>query len=983
MNNVKNNLWQRWEEEVRKFKFIKKENRPPAEIISYWRRHLQFIFMQELSKNILDENETFDSILERIIEAIQIGCGFEYVRVYRVDEKKGNELHLYQKSKEHEPIKKKLRLAIKKGIDNAVETLFTRKPLLLDDAQKAKLVFREYLHLEGPYVAIPLLVENEPFGLICASKSSSIKPGENILKYPEYFEQIDTFARNIMAAIENRKIFEQRNQKMTQLELIDKIAKLIQSETEKDKLLKALVRYSVNLVKATGGHLKLKDEKTGKLKHAASFGIYVAPPEMRNKSKALKFSNFVMKGKNTLLINNLQDHLIMKRNKEFCIKNIEEKVYDNYLKILENRKSALMVPLKTHTGEIIGVLDLHSDEKDHFKESDKENLEALLNSVIYAVDKTRQLELRDEFLTMHDELLSMLKDAIGVAHCYECVLDIIKRYCQKLLRGKGLTICLMIKNPYTNELSEPPIKCYKSKLKEKDCDSCIKNNPIIKKAFSEGKDQSGEKERAIPIFLKGSILGVLYLQSSRKVVLTDNEKQILAIITSTAAFLIKTARKYEEKIKQSTALHEVGQPATEAHSFRGWFNLLMEKVLDIIGRENRNFHLVMVEGEGDKKKLIIRATSPLFINGKKDSMKAGLVGLELPIDGSLAGEVVKTEKSQIIHDVETNKKRKVHKYYEYDPRIKSEVGIPLKIKEGGAEKIIGVLIIDSVISKGFQEFDLPFHETIANYLAIAIRTQQLYEEREKFQEEIYRIDRSLALKTYMRSFFHEVTPPVQEIRSQINIMRLDGEAKWKENLDQLEYLSDKLLSGYNKFERDFRGPDLYEPVKIGIREIIVSSLDTVERIRGLDIPVGSNFENSDIEIECYPVYVGMAFRSIINNAIRYSRGLVSRKRYLKINVSTIKNDMVKISFESSTTEKIPSDKLKMIFKPFVRLSSKEPGQGLGLSLAAECVNMHNGDIWAENVEGKKAVRFNITLPKILKIKEEYQNGYKEQKTAIL
>jgi K+-sensing histidine kinase KdpD len=286
--------------------------------------------------------------------------------------------------------------------------------------------------------------------------------------------------------------------------------------------------------------------------------------------------------------------------------------------------------------------------------------------------------------------------------------------------------------------------------------------------------------------------------------------------------------------------------------------------------------------------------------------------------------------------------------------------------------MIGVLVIDSIIPNDFKDFDLKFHETIANSLAIAIHNQKIYAEHARYQEERFSLDRSLALQAFMISFFHDITAPVQEIRSRINILGMQRESKWKDNLALLEELSEKLLFSYNEFVKDFTRP-FSEPVRTSIREIIENSLENVERTKGLGInKIEGNFENSEINIECYMVFVEMAFRSIINNAVKYSRGVEPEDRYLKINVNTNNGDnLVIVSFESSSEEEIPHGKLSEIFKPFARFSKIEQGQGLGLSLAAECINFHNGEIYAENVKGKSAVRFIISLPQTLRIKKEY------------
>ncbi len=61
---------------------------------------------------------------------------------------------------------------------------------------------------------------------------------------------------------------------------------------------------------------------------------------------------------------------------------------------------------------------------------------------------------------------------------------------------------------------------------------------------------------------------------------------------------------------------------------------------------------------------------------------------------------------------------------------------------------------------------------------------------------------------------------------------------------------------------------------------------------------------------------------------------------------------------------IPEEELKLIFKPFyqsARTRHIPGGSGLGLSLCAQIVNKHHGEIWAENnIDG--GAKFTFTLP---------------------
>jgi GAF domain-containing protein len=797
-NKKPKNLWHVWEDEMKSFKnFLKYPS--PDTTIRHWQRYLLFVFMQELSKNVLNENETFDSIIGRIIEGLQIGCGFKRIRVYLVIKKDEDTkiLFLYRTSKNHGPIKKDLILKVEKDIDDATDTLFYKKPIAVGDVNEIKLVHIEELQIKGPYAAIPLLVENTPYGLICADTASTETPlkSSHKINYLEYKEYFDTFARTIMAAIENRKIFEQQK----------------------------------------------------------------------------------------------------------------------------------------------------------------------------------------ELLKMRDYFLVMLEDAVKKAHNLNSVLIIIRDSCKNLIKNLSNT-CLIIKEPFTNKHTTPSDKCSK---KDKDCNRCFESNPLISVTFKSGKPQMLNKESTYPILFEKEVIGVLYLEGKETIVLDINEAKILDIIIKMAAILIMTARNYERMIKQSTTLYEAGQFTLKMKDFREWFHPVMEEVMDIISRENRHFHLVMVEEVEGETKLFIRETSDLFIEGKPPiSFREKLLNKEIPKDTSLSGLVIKEKKSKIINDVEKNQKLREDDpnrlpIYLYGLDTKAEVAIPLIVRESSEkEKVIGILIIDSIIPNDFRTFDIKFHETIANYLAITIHNQQLYEERTRYQEKVYREDRRMALQIFMKSFFHDVVPSVQGIRSQINVMRLDGKEKWEENLEALDCEADNVLSRYEKLKKDFSGTHFDKSVIKSIRELIFNSLKTAEITRGLGVvPIKGNYKDTELTIECYPVFIEMAFRAIIYNAIKYSQKVEPEKRYLEIDVKqTVEDEKILISFENRAEEMIPQDKLEEIFKPFVRIAKMVKGEGLGLSLAAECIKkLHDGDIWAENIEKKSAVCFNISLPRTLKISTEYQN----------
>ena len=63
---------------------------------------------------------------------------------------------------------------------------------------------------------------------------------------------------------------------------------------------------------------------------------------------------------------------------------------------------------------------------------------------------------------------------------------------------------------------------------------------------------------------------------------------------------------------------------------------------------------------------------------------------------------------------------------------------------------------------------------------------------------------------------------------------------------------------------------------------------------------------------------------------------------------------------------IPKNQVDMIFKKFFQVKDSEfkrpKGTGLGLTIVAEMIKLHNGYIWAESELGKGTV-FKFALPK--------------------
>jgi len=96
--------------------------------------------------------------------------------------------------------------------------------------------------------------------------------------------------------------------------------------------------------------------------------------------------------------------------------------------------------------------------------------------------------------------------------------------------------------------------------------------------------------------------------------------------------------------------------------------------------------------------------------------------------------------------------------------------------------------------------------------------------------------------------------------------------------------------------------------------------------------------------------------NILSNALRYTPD----SGEINLSVNPVDN-FIRIEFMNNGTL-IPPDQLAVIFNKFKKLDDAKSGTGLGLAIAKDIVELHGGDIWAENIPGK-GIRFVIVLPR--------------------
>jgi K+-sensing histidine kinase KdpD len=276
----------------------------------------------------------------------------------------------------------------------------------------------------------------------------------------------------------------------------------------------------------------------------------------------------------------------------------------------------------------------------------------------------------------------------------------------------------------------------------------------------------------------------------------------------------------------------------------------------------------------------------------------------------------------------------------------------------------GVLVLETISGPAvFSDDDLPFLQTIADLIALAIDRDRLAAQAEAI--------RSARQTERMRSevlaaLSHELRMPLTAIQGYASALLLN-DIEWSQEKRQ-EFLS--------QIENESQNMETM------LRNILDSSLMNIDQLeierQPVNLPAISREAAAEIQqhtglhhvivdypvdfpiLEADPRWIKQVFRNILDNAVKYSPEgglIVVRGEVRPSNILvTIADQGIGIS---------PED-LSILFERYLRIRSSAnlhiPGSGLGLPISRAIIEAHGGRIWVESKQGEGTTIY-FTLPK--------------------
>ncbi len=349
-------------------------------------------------------------------------------------------------------------------------------------------------------------------------------------------------------------------------------------------------------------------------------------------------------------------------------------------------------------------------------------------------------------------------------------------------------------------------------------------------------------------------------------------------------------------------------------------------------------------------------TRQLRFKAASNDMNPAMKDIPVPLDGSIAGAVFQANEPMIIADVSRDPRWNQNVSEAIDFQTTSILGVPMH----DVDRPVGVLEALNKQNGAFTTEDVETLTILADIAGVAVEKARLIEQLQKAYADLNELDQR---KTdFIAIASHELRTPLAIILGYVSFLREEADSVMAEQLDsvmgaavQLRSLIQDMLNlqyvDTGKTALSLRRVDL-----VGfVRALAAKDETAVARQQTIMM----HLPTKPIPVQIDPDVMEIVLNNLLDNAIKFS----PEGGRVDITVERRGNEAWFSVRDSGAG--IPPDKLERVFKRFYQvehhLRRQYEGLGLGLAIAKELVELHNGRIFAES-KLSQGSRFFVVLP---------------------
>ncbi len=589
--------------------------------------------------------------------------------------------------------------------------------------------------------------------------------------------------------------------------------------------------------------------------------------------------------------------------------------------LLPETTSELSVPIKLRD-QVLGVLDVQSNEIDGLTTNDQLLLEGLCGQIAIAMESTR---LRQEMESRLREL-SLLQRQMSREGW--------KKYKQQ-----------QEKVGYSFDLTG--LRVLKAQQDE----------PVAKKNGAVTKPEA-TAQISKTLTVRGESIGSFGIEDDPERPLTDEEREIIDAVAQELAEALEAARLFEqtqialaEQERLASELETVAQVSTAASTILDADELL-QSVVDLAKSSFGLYHAHIYLTNETGKKLVLKAGAGNI--GRLMSLEGREINID---DDAIVARAARTHKGVLENNV-----RRIVDFMPHPllPETRSEMALPMLV--GG--KLIGVLDLQSDEENYFTEEDLNVQTTLAAQIAVAVENANQYAIQVQTSTKLREVD---VLKSeFLASMSHELRTPLNSIIGFADVLLegLDGELN--ERMEEDVRLIRESGNHLRGLIGDILDMSKIEAGRMDLRYEEIDMTQLANDVVATAAPLAQEkklFLHLDIDEHVRPVMADrtrlrQVMWNIVGNAIKFTE-----KGSVTVSVQAQPNYV--LCSVRDTGIGIKEENVDAVFEQFRQidggLNRTAGGTGLGMPITKKLVELHGGDIWLESVYGQGST-FLFTIP---------------------
>jgi signal transduction histidine kinase len=356
----------------------------------------------------------------------------------------------------------------------------------------------------------------------------------------------------------------------------------------------------------------------------------------------------------------------------------------------------------------------------------------------------------------------------------------------------------------------------------------------------------------------------------------------------------------------------------------------------------------LTDTEASSIMLLDKNTGELRFEAVSGSQKERVKRVTVPLEGSIAGWIVREGKPLLISDARQDPRFYSQVDETTDFETRSILGVPLQVRG----QVIGVLEALNKTGDGiFGQDDVHTLSTLAAHAAIAIENARLVTEIQRAYEELSELDR---LKSdFVAIASHELQTPLTVILGYASFLKDETSGVASEQVAavlqsalRLRSLIDDMIN----LRHIEAGEAELELEQLSLNELvttITAEFASLAEARKQNIGIKLAPQPPLVEADRQKLHLVLA--NLLSNALKFT----PEGGRIQVVVETKGNEgWVSVR---DTGIGIPPRVQERIFDRFYQvepsLTRRFEGIGLGLSIAKAMVELHGGRIWVDSVEG--------------------------------